>query len=173
MTESDYKNSGGYFAFPDTGEPITADTPRAVTCKPGDKWVQPIVLLNDGTPVRISGRCWNDEERACYKEYRGKPSGPARERKPREPKMTRPSLQQQTEEKTLNDREVVKYNPESVATPETLATLAQCDRCLGVSYIAGISYALVTANNSNVVHHIPRSCIPDEEFDRLMCGDAI
>lgn len=172
LDESECKNSGGWFKDPFTGEDIGPDYPRAVTCKSGDKWVQPAVCFQDGNIVKISGRCWNDDERTCYKEYRGKPAGSTRERKPREPRQVKPKVERAVgEEVEEQEREVIKYDPESAASVQTLTILAECDRCIGVSQIAGITYALITKHGSNTVYHIPRSVIPDAEFDRLCCGD--
>lgn len=172
LDESECKNSGGWFKDPFTGEDIGPDYPRAVTCKSGDKWVQPAVCFQNGNIVKISGRCWNDDERACYKEYRGKPAGTTRERKPREPKPVKPKVEHAVSEQVEEqEREVIKYDLESAASVETLKILAECDCIIGVSKIADLTYALVTKNGSKTVHHIPRACIPDAEFERLCCGD--
>lgn len=172
LDESECKNSGGWFRDPFTGEDIGPDYPRAITCKSGDKWVQPAVCFQDGNIVKISGRCWNDDERACYREYRGKPAGSTRERKQREPKLIKTKVEHHAVNKEVEEqeKEVIKYNPESAASAQTLTIIAECDNCIGVSQITGITYALITKHGSNKVYHIPRSCIPDAEFRRI-AGD--
>lgn len=174
LSEDECKNSGGWFKDPFTGEDIGPDYPRAVTCKSGDKWVQPAVCFQDGNIVKISGRCWNDDERACYKEYRGKPAGASRERKPREPKPVKQKPVEQVEQNNEleQEKQVVKYNAESTASAKVLEILACCDCCLGIARIADIFYALVMKRGSNTIHHIPRSLIPDAEFDRICSGSA-
>lgn len=173
LSEAECKNSGGYFKDPFTGQDIGPDYPRVITCKPGEKWQQPAVCFQDGNIVKISGRCWNDDERACYKEYRGLPSKPRTPKEPRAPRPTKPkdpAMTGQHENDEQEDRTVVKYDPESAASPQTLLTLAECDRLYGVSQIAGITYVLCGKTGSNTIHHIPRCVIPDAEFERLNDG---
>ena len=166
-----YGNSSGYFKDPITEEDFSPDTPRVVPCSfENGKFTWPLVAQSDGEKLlKIVFKYFTPEEKALYNAYRGRsPSGT--ERKPRE-KKEKVSVKPDVTE--YNDRQVLKYDPESATSLKTLETLAQCDRCIGVSQIAGITYALCTSYNSNVVHHIPRSCIPDAEFERLCCGDVL
>ena len=150
-----YGNSSGYFKDPITEEDLSPDTPRVVPCSfENGKFTWPCVAQSDGEQLlKIVYKYFTEEEKALYKAYRGRSSS-GTERKPREPKQ------------------VIKYDEESATSLETLQTLAQCDRLYGVSQISGITYALVGATGSRVVHHIPRACIPDAEFERLCCGDV-
>ena len=169
LSEAECKNSGGWFKDPFTGQDIGPDYPRVITCKSGEKWQQPAVCFQDGNIVKISGRCWNDDERACYKEYRGLPSKP---RAPREPKPKEPKPKEEEpvqEYKEPEEQIVVKHSEESCASMNTLIILAECDTSYGVSFINGIMYGLVGKRGDSKIHHIPRSCIPDAEWDRI-CG---
>ena len=170
LDESECRNSGGWFKDPFTGEDIGPDYPRAVTSKSGDKWVQPAVCFQNGSIVKISGRCWNDDERTCYKEYRGKSAGSSHERKLREPKPIKQRVERVKQENNDNlehVKHVVKYDSECAVPAKVFATIAECDCCLGGSQIAGITYALITKHGSNVVYHVPRCVIPDAEFNRI------
>lgn len=166
-----YGNSSGYFKDPITEEDLSPDTPRVVPCSfENGKFTWPCVAQSDGGQLlKIVYKYFTEEEKALYKAYRGR-SPSSTERKPREPKQPKP-----LKAKPITDdvpKQVIKYDEESAASLETLQTLAQCDRLYGVSQISGITYALVGATGSRVVHHIPRACIPDAEFERLCCGDV-
>ena len=166
-----YGNSSGYFKDPITEEDLSPDTPRVVPCSfENGKFTWPCVAQSDGEQLlKIVYKYFTEEEKALYKAYRGRSSS-GTERKPREPKQPKP-----LKAKSITDdepKQVIKYDEEAAASLETLQTLAQCDRLYGVSQISGITYALVGATGSRVVHHIPRACIPDAEFERLCCGDV-
>lgn len=166
-----YGNSSGYFKDPITEEDLSPDTPRVVPCSfENGKFTWPCVAQSDGEQLlKIVYKYFTEEEKALYKAYRGRSSS-GTERKPREPKQPKSlKLKPITDDEP---KQVIKYDEESAASLETLQTLAQCDRLYGVSQISGITYALVGATGSRVVHHIPRACIPDTEFERLCCGDA-
>lgn len=168
-----YGNSSGYFKDPITEEDLSPDTPRVIPCSfENGKFTWPCVAQSDGGQLlKIVYKYFTEEEKELYKAYRGRSgssSGHPQVRKPKEPKV-KPVKTDESEE----PKQVIKYSEESATSLETLQTLAQCDRVLGISVICGVAYALVTANNSNKVYHIPRSCIPDAEFERLMCGDVL
>ncbi len=171
MANDEFHNSTGYFKDPGTGQDLTGDEPRLATCHPGEPFNWPMIALSDGNIVKLCSRLWNADEKQCYKEYRNGGTCVKSERKPREPKpkTDKPVNSQVNEDEP--EKQVVKYSEESATSIQTLTILAECDRCIGVSFIAGITYALITKHGSNVVHHIPRSCIPDAEFERLCCGD--
>lgn len=169
LSEAECKNSGGWFRDPETEEFIGPDFPRVVTCKPGEKWVQPAVCLSTGDIVKISGRCWNDDERKCYNEYRGKPSGGTR--KPREPKPAKPVKIKQDNPESDEPIQVTKIEP-GVASAETLAIIANCDRCLGATQISGLTYVLLTSYGSNKVYHIPKGLVSSADMERLCGGFA-
>ena len=166
-----YGNSSGYFKDPITEEDLSPDTPRVVPCSfENGKFTWPCVAQSDGEQLlKIVYKYFTEEEKALYKAYRGRSSS-GTERKPHEPKQPKP-----LKAKPITDdepKQVIKYDEESATSLETLQILAQCDRLYGVSQISGITYALVGATGSRVVHHIPRACIPDAEFERLCCGDV-
>ena len=169
-----YGNSSGYFKDPITEEDLSPDTPRVVPCSfENGKFTWPCVAQSDGGQLlKIVYKYFTDEEKELYKAYRGRSSSGTerkpREPKPREPKPVKPVKTDEPDE----PKQVIKYTEESAASLETLQVLAQCDRLYGVSQIAGITYALVGATGSRVVYHIPRSCIPDAEFERLNEGMA-
>ena len=169
-----YGNSSGYFKDPITEEDLSPDTPRVVPCSfENGKFTWPCVAQSDGGQLlKIVYKYFTDEEKELYKAYRGRSSSGS-ERKPREPKPAKPSVAKPVKiEDPDEPKRVIKYAEESATSLKTLETLAQCDRLYGVSQIAGITYALVGATGSRVVHHIPRSCIPDAEFERLNEGMA-
>ena len=169
-----YGNSSGYFKDPITEEDLSPDTPRVVPCSfENGKFTWPCVAQSDGGQLlKIVYKYFTDEEKELYKAYRGRSSS-GTERKPREPKQPKQHKVKAIETDEPDEpKKVIKYSEESAASLETLQTLAQCDRLYGVSQIAGITYALVGVTGSNVVHHIPRSCIPDAEFERLNEGMA-
>ena len=167
-----YGNSSGYFKDPITGEDLSPDTPRVVPCSfENGKFTWPCVAQSDGEQLlKIVYKYFTDEEKELYKAYRGRSSSGS-ERKPREPKQQKVKTVNTVKTNESNEhKQVVKYSEESAASLETLKTLAQCDKLYGESQIAGVTYALVGAARSNVVYHIPRSCIPDAEFERLCCS---
>ena len=162
-------NSSGYFKDPITKEDLSVDTPRVIPCSfENGKFTWPCVASSDGNQLlKIVYKYFTDEEKDLYKAYRGRPSGgEPRQRKPKEPKV-----QESEEQVTLKSEPeiVIKHSEESCASMNTLVLLAQCDTSYGVSFINGIMYGLVGKRGDNKIHHIPRSCIPDEEWDRL-CG---
>ena len=177
LSESECKNSGGWFKDPFTGEDIGPDYPRVLTCKPGEKWQQPAVCFQDGNIAKISGRCWNDDERACYREYRGLPSKSnthAVQRKPRVSVANHDTNPDTVSNQIKNTEtfDTVLYDEESTSTPMTLAILANCDKIYGCNLISGIMYSLCHETGSNRVHYIPRRLIPDDEFSRLCLGES-
>lgn len=173
MEESEYKNSGGYFRFPDTGEDITADTLRATTCKSGDKWVQPAVRLNDGSIVKISGRCWNGDERACYKEYRNKGSqkeqGHSHVKQDSKPKKEK-RIKDEVENVPIEDRELVKYDEASAISQSTHDIIKKCNEYIGVIKTQGLTCSLLSIEGTRKIYSIPFASIPPEEMQRLCEG---
>lgn len=165
------KNSSGYFKDPITFEDLSPDTPRVVKCSFVDgKFTWPCVLSSDGEqPLKIVYKYFTNEEKDLYKAYRGRSVNSPSASKP----ISRPKEKIINKEIKNEQLEVVKYNKDSATsldTLDTLVTLAKCDNIIGISNIGGISYALCGAINSNKVYHIPRTCIPDEEFERLCNG---
>lgn len=169
-----YGNSSGYFKDPITEEDLSPDTPRVIPCSfENGKFTWPCVAQSDGEQLlKIVYKYFTNEEKELYKAYRGRsPSGT--ERKPREPKQPKLSVVKPVKiDEPDEPKQVIKYAEDSATSLKTLETLAQCDRLYGVSQIAGVTYALVGATGSRVVHHIPRACIPDAEFERLNEGMA-
>ncbi|MBR6135565.1 MAG: hypothetical protein IKQ22_03675 [Clostridia bacterium] len=164
-----YGNSSGYFKDPVSEEDFSPDTPRVIPAAlENGKFTWPCVMQSDGEKLlKIVFKYFTPEEKAMYNAYRGRSSSSEpKVRKPKEPKPTK------SESSDEEPKQVVKYDPDSAVTLKTLETLAQCDRIYGVSQIAGITYVLCGSYGSNVVHHIPRSLIPNDEFDRLMGGTA-
>lgn len=163
-----YGNSSGYFKDPISGEDLTVDTPRVVPCSfENGKFTWPCVMRSDGEQLlKIVYKCFTEEEKELYKAYRGRSSGSTpRERKPRSPSGKTEKPKEEPKEMIIQ-----KYSEESATSLKTLQELASCDRLYGVSNICGIQYVLCGSYNSNVVHHIPRSCVPDDEFERLCDG---
>lgn len=170
-----YGNSSGYFKDPITEEDLSPDTPRVIPCSfENGKFTWPCVAQSDGEQLlKIVYKYFTDEEKELYKAYRGR-STSGSERKPREPKqqVTKPVKTDEQEDIKKPDEptQVIKYSKESATSLKTLELLAQCDTLYGISQISGIFYALVGKSGSRVIHHIPRTCIPDAEFERLNEG---
>lgn len=171
MANDEFHNSTGYFKDPGTGQDLTGNEPRVTTCHSGEPFKWPMIALSDGNIVKLCSRLWNADEKQCYKEYR---NGGTCERKPRESKQS-VNRQVNEDEPETNEIEpekcVVKYSEESAASGITEEIIAMCDTLIGMSQIDGIFFSLITKRGSNTVHHVPRSLIPDAEFDRLCRGN--
>jgi len=186
-----FGNSSGYFKDPVSGEDLSPDTERVVKCEITEdgKFVWPQVLQSDGDrTLKIVYKLFTEEEKELYKQYRGRPAGSGTRR--RSPSSQAPKYK--TEETPVYTEEpgpegmtgkrcvvfpdkdeyvsLEKYDPESAVTPQTLALIAECDQCLGISNIGGLRYAMLSKRGSNKVYHIPRSLVPDSEFERICNG---
>ena len=166
MANDAYHNSTGYFRDPGTEQNLMGNEERIVTCKSGEPFAWPMIALSDGSVVKLCSRLWNSDEKQCYKEYRNGGTSVKSERKYKEPKPKQKEEPVQ-EYKEPEEQIVVKHSEESCASFKTLALLAECDTSYGVSFISGIMYGLVGKRGDNKIHHIPRSCIPDAEWERL------
>ena len=165
-----YANSSGYFKDPVTGDDLSVDTPRVIPCSfENGKFTWPCVASSDGSQIlKIVYKYFTDEEKELYKAYRGRPSSgepSIRVHKPKQPKTESVSAEPAPQKPV--DYQVVKYDEEGAVSASTQEIISDCDTCLGISFISGIPYALLTKGNSGIVHHVPRSCIPDTTFDRL------
>lgn len=165
MANDAYHNSTGYFRDPVTEQDLTGNEERIVTCKPGEPFAWPMIVLSNGEVAKLCSRLWNADEKQCYKEYRNGGESIKSERKPKEPKPAK--TKEEPEPKEPEEKTVIKYSEESCASFSTLALLAECDTSYGVSFINGITYGLVGKRGDNKIYHIPRSCIPDAEWERL------
>lgn len=186
-----YANSSGYFKDPGTGEDLSVDMPRSVECELRDgKFVWPQVTVSTGESVKIVYKYFTDEEKQLYKEYRGRPSGSSAPRQPRQKKgeahldpvtgevvYDNPVLP--AEKPKLAEGKTVHVDPanykveyigseESTASENTKQLIAECDRILGCSQIAGITYALLTKDKApGKVYHVPRSLLTSADMERL------
>ena len=163
-----FGNSSGYFKDPISGEDLSIDTPRVVPCKfENGKFTWPMVMRSDGEEfLKIVYKLFTDEEKSLYKAYRGRPessSGQPQVRKPKEQEQQTITHLEDTDQEIT----VTKYNPTDVATPETLLIIAECDTMYGISNIGGLLYAMIGKLGEGTIHHIPRSLIPDDDFDRI------
>lgn len=169
-----YGNTSGYFKDPTNGEDLSVDTPRVIPCELKDgKFVWPQVAASDGSMLlKIVYKYFTEEEKELYKQYRGRAS--SGESKPRAPRVPRVQHAEKTVEgpsvTPVSERQVIKYDEESAISQSALDVLQECDTCYGISFICGITYALVGKRNDNVMHHIPRACIPEDIFNRLCAG---
>lgn len=186
-----YANSSGYFKDPGTGEDLSVDMERFVPCELRDgKFIWPQVTVSTGESVKIVYKYFTDEEKQLYKEYRGRGSGSSTPRAPRQKKgeahldpITGEVVYDEPEESTPAPRPVrqkQEYNDpanaevefvddgESVASENTKELIASCDRIIGCSQIAGITYALLTKDsNKYKIYHVPRALLTEEDMRRL------
>jgi len=186
-----YANSSGYFKDPGTSEDLSVDMERSVQCELRDgKFIWPQVTVSTGESVKIVYKYFTDEEKQLYKEYRGRGSGSSAPRAPRqkkgeahldpetgevvydEPEESTPAPRPVRQKQEYNDpaNAEVEYvgNEESTASENTKQLIAECDRILGCSQIAGITYALLTKDsNKYKVYHVPRGLLTEEDMRRL------
>lgn len=188
-----YANSSGYFKDPGTGEDLSVDMERSVPCELRDgKFIWPQVTVSTGESVKIVYKYFTDEEKNLYKEYRGRGSGSSTPRTPRQTKKkgeahldpeTGEVVYDEPEESTPAPRPVrqkQEYNDpataevefvddgESVASENTRELIASCDRIIGCSQIASITYALlIKDSNKHKVYHVPRALLTNADMERL------
>lgn len=186
-----YANSSGYFKDPGTGEDLSVDMERSVQCELRDgKFIWPQVTVSTGESVKIVYKYFTDEEKQLYKEYRGRGSGSSIPRQPKQKKgeahldpVTGEVVYDEPEESTPAPRPVrqkQEYNDpanaevefvddgEAVASENTKELIASCDRIIGCSQIAGITYALLTKDsNKYKVYHVPRALLTSADMERL------
>lgn len=181
----EYKNSNGYFKDPVTFEDLSPDTPRVVQCSidASGKFIWPQVAVSNGDIVKIVYKLFTDEEKDLYKQYRGRGTG---ESKPRAPRQVKKEMQLDPQTGELIEVAVEKpkpvkqvkpkqepmigYDVEAVASEQTLAVIANCDKLIGINQMAGITYALLCAGDSHKIYHVPRALINDAEMTRLCAG---
>lgn len=193
MTSYDpaYANSSGYFKDPGTGEDLSVDMERSVTCELRDgKFIWPQVTVSTGESVKIVYKYFTDEEKQLYKEYRGRGSGSSTPRQSRQKKgeahldpvtgevvydelAPEPAKPKTVAAKTVHvdpaDYEVDYVgSEESTASENTKQLIAECDRIIGVCQIAGISYALLMKDKApGKVFHVPRALLTNSDIERL------
>ena len=187
-----YANSSGYFKDPGTGEDLSVDMERSVQCElRNGKFIWPQVTVSTGESVKIVYKYFTDEEKQLYKEYRGR--GSSEPRQPRAPKKQkgeghldpetgevvydeveeaapapRPVKQKQGYDDPASAEVEFVGNEESTASENTRELIASCDRIIGCSQIAGITYALLTKDTAHgKVYHIPRALLTSADMERL------
>lgn len=160
-----YGNSSGYFKDPITEEDFSPDTPRVVQAELIDgKFIWPRVARSDGDELlKIVFRCFTDEEKRLYNLSRGRSGGSVGHSQVRKPKADKA----EPKAEPVTPEQVIKYDKHSAIDAKSLEVIKQCDILYGISFIAGIMYALIGKKNDKVTYFIPRSCIPDSEFQRL------
>lgn len=186
-----YANSSGYFKDPGTGEDLSVDMERSVQCELRDgKFIWPQVTVSTGESVKIVYKYFTDEEKQLYKEYRGRGSGSSTPRiskkkgtphldpatgevvydEPEESTPAAPVVRKHTESADPASAEVeyVDNDVEPVASESTKQLIAECDRILGCSQIAGVTYALLIKDKApGKVYHIPRVLLTSADMERL------
>ena len=187
-----YANSSGYFKDPGTGEDLSVDMERSVQCELRDgKFIWPQVTVSTGESVKIVYKYFTDEEKQLYKEYRGRGSGSSTPRAPRQKKgeahldpvtgevvydnpVVEPAKPKMVAAKTFHvdpadyEVEYVGDETEPVASENTKQLIAECDRILGCSQIAGITYALLIKDKvPGKVYHVPRALLTSTDMERL------
>ena len=186
-----YANSSGYFKDPGTGEDLSPDMPRSVEAALVDgKLIWPRVRVSTGEDVKIVFKYFTPEEKQLYNEYRGRGSGSSTPRQPRQ-KKGEAHLDPVTGEVVYENPVVESAKPktvavktfhvdpasyeieyvggeESTASENTKQLIAECDRIIGVSQIAGISYALLMKDKApGKVFHVPRALLTNSDVERL------
>lgn len=169
-------NSSGYFKDPVTKEDLSVSMPRVVE-PTMEEWTWPLVTASDGTQIKIVYAYFTDFEKQCYKAYRARgsasSSGEPRVVKSKEPKpkVDKPAVKTELKSivKPLDD-ETVEEGPISVSE-DTALIIANCDKLIGVTQMAGVTYVLLARSNKpHTIYHIPRSLINDEDMYRLCNG---
>ncbi len=186
-----YANSSGYFKDPGTGEDLSPDMPRSVEAAlVNGKLIWPRVRVSTGEDVKIVFKYFTPEEKQLYNEYRGRGSGSSIPRQSRQKKgeahldpvtgevvydnpVLEPAKPKTVAAKTVHVDPAsyeVEYigNEESTASENTKQLIAECDRIIGVSQIAGISYALLMKDKApGKVFHVPRALLTNSDVERL------
>lgn len=165
-----YGNSSGYFRDPVSGEDLSADTPRVIPCSfENGKFTWPCVMRSDGEALlKITYKCFTDEEKDLYKAYRGgSPSGTRAPRKQKDPNVVSMDRKEAKSVTPIAERSLVRHDKESVMLDETAKVICDCDTLVGLVQVSGLTYALITKKDSNVVHYVPRKLMPDDEFNRI------
>lgn len=175
-----YGNSSGYFKDPVSGEDLSTETPRVVPCSfENGKFTWPMVMCSNGEQLlKIVYKYFTEEEKALYKQYRGRGRGnssnTSNTSSSRSPSGKKPkeSRAKQEFEVSQDDIDSGVYIPAGTGTAsaETLDLIRRCDQFFGIAFISGIAYALLSAYMDHEVHYIPKSVIPDSEFRRIV-GD--
>ena len=193
VTDPEKSNSTGWFKDPVTGEDLTGSEVREVTCAPGEQFVWPTAIMSDGKAYQLCSRLWNDDEKACYKEYRNKGKTvetavkavkkevPVSVEPVRVETAKREAEQVQEEDEAweglqanteLSEGVSILYDPEAVSNKSTEDIIAEADVCLGTETVKGVTYALLQKAGSRVTRYVPRSLVPDEEMSRLLGGES-
>lgn len=159
------KNSSGYFKDPVTFADLTVDMPREVAAAVTEegKFIWPLVKVSDGSLVKIVYKLFTDEEKALYKEYR---SHDGKRKTVRQSKKPEVSYSPSGEDISKVPDEIA-YDDEAAGSAHALALIASCDRIIGVSQIAGLTYAMLTCNGSNKIYYVPRRLIDNDNMYRL------
>lgn len=190
VTDPAKSNSTGWFKDPVTGDDLTGNEVRDVTCAPGQQFAWPTAIMSDEKAYQLCSRLWNEDEKACYKEYRNKgkakqsvvqkvretvPEVEAVEAPVQEPAASAEQVQEAEEawedvepDTELHKGVVVIYDPEAVSVKSTDEVVAEAALCIGTEQIAGITYALLQNLGSQVTRYVPRSLIPDSRFQELL-----
>lgn len=190
VTDPAKSNSTGWFKDPVTGDDLTGNEARDVTCAPGQQFVWPTAVMSDGKAYQLCSRLWNEDEKACYKEYRNKGKAqntlvksvrdavPEVKAAPQEErKSAAEAVRMQEEDEAWDDAEPdtglmegvsILYDPEAVSVQSTDKLIASCDLCIGTEQIAGITYALLQKHGKRVTHYVPRRLIPDDRMNELL-----
>lgn len=169
-----YGNSSGYFRDPVSGEDLSADTPRVIPCSfENGKFTWPCVMRSDGEALlKITYKLFTEEEKDLYKAYRGGSSSGARvPRKQKDPNIVSMTKREAKNVVPVAERSLVRHDNESAMIDKTAEVLVECDTLVALVQVSGLTYALVTKKDSNVVHYIPRKLIPDDVFNRIKGED--
>lgn len=160
----EFKNSTGYFRDPETGEDLTGNEERIVTCKSGEPFAWPMIALSSGELVKLCSRLWNQDEKQCYKEYRNGGTSV----KSKKVKYTQQKLDFAEKPKKVNipmaEKIVIKYDVNSAVSEDTVSIVESCNQLVGIAQMAGLTYALLTNPTTNKVYCVPRSLITDEKM---------
>lgn len=174
MIDTSVANSSGYFKDPITKEDLSVDTPRVVKCALVDgKFTWPMVMISDGSgPIKIVYKYFTDEEKDLYKAYRGRPKSDTSVRKPVEKRISEPEPVHVTDQEISDLKPITDYygSNDCARSLSTEQIIKSADKCIGVSFMDGIAYAILSVKGSKTQWHIPRSLIKAEELEEL-CND--
>ena len=156
-------NSNGFFKDPVTKKDLTGNEERVIACTIDNtgKLIWPQVKFSDGSVGKIVYKLWTPAEKAIYKLYREQGKQHSR------PIQTKQPVPHETSNVSPLKTTFSVPSSDSIATPNLLAYIRNCDQHLGVWFLHGIIHDLLSIKGDKYYTVIARSLIPKEDRERL------